>query len=118
MSPLLKEYYANKNRKMAFYIVENDKTNEEAPPEISVILGLDNPFIVEKKIKTPYGPKGYQEKNSPMRVSNNKEDKDIFNNVKQEDPAITNKRKSKIKCPQLPMQWESNIGKRIPTFLC
>ncbi len=119
MSPLLKEYYAKKNRTMAFYIVENDKVNEENPPEVSAIIGLDNFFASEKSMKTPYGPKDYQDKHPPMKLAN-KEDKDIFNNIKQEDPNPKNeyKRRPKIKCPSIPIQWDSNIGKRIPTFLC
>lgn len=90
MSPERKEYYARKQRRMAFYIVENDINNEENPPELAAVIGTE---------KLSLG----------SRVSIEHD-----NNSKKKHPMPSEKRYNNIQCPSLPMQWRNNLNVPVP----
>ena len=98
MSPELKKYYSTKQRRMAFYIVENELNNEETPPEVSAVIGRD--------IEMEAGIRVNREINSNTKKDINKEDK---NTIKKK--II---KKNGMHCPSLPTQWRNNFDIIIP----
>lgn len=115
MSPELKNYYSTKQRRMAFYIVENDLNNEENPPEIAAIIGLDKeleaafyaarrPPMEKPAMKT--GIKVNRDVNSTKIIKRNNKDKD----------SVVKKviKRNGIYCPSLPTQWRNNSDIIIP----
>lgn len=115
MSPELKNYYSTKQRRMAFYIVENDINNEENPPEIAAIIGLD------KELEAAF----YAARRPPLekpaihagiRINRdvNKKEK-ITNNKKDKEPVVKKiAKRNGMYCPSLPTQWRNNSDIIIP----
>lgn len=115
MSPELKNYYSTKQRRMAFYIVENDIKNEENPPEIAAIIGLD------KELEAAF----YAARRPPLekpairagiRINRdvNKKEK-ITNNKKEKEPVVKKiVKRNGMYCPSLPTQWRNNSDIIIP----
>jgi hypothetical protein len=89
MSPERKEYYNAKQRRMAFYIVENDIKNKESPPTVSAIIGLD------KKLQAPF-----LAARRPLA-----EKKQI---------KLPIKNKNGLLFPSMPKQWKNNLSIIIP----
>lgn len=113
MSPELKEYYRTKQRRMAFYIVENEIHNKENPPEISAIIGLD------KELEAAFyaARRPPLEKRAPMHAGMRINRRIVSNkNAKEEDKNKKTKiiKKNSIHCPSLPTQWRSNLDIIIP----
>ena len=115
MSPELKNYYSTKQRKMAFYIVENDLNNEENPPELSALIGLDREFRAafdtarrppSEKPAMQTGIVINRDTNSIKKITRNDRDKDsvIRRMIK----------KNSMYCPNLPTQWRNNTDITIP----
>lgn len=115
MSPELKNYYSTKQRKMAFYIIENDINNEENPPEIAAIIGLDKeleaafyaarrPPLEKPEMQT--GIRVNRDTNSTKRVT--RKDKEKGSIVKK---VI---KRNGMYCPNLPTQWRNNTDMIIP----
>lgn len=117
MSPEFKKYYTTKQRRMAFYIVENELNNEENPPEIAAIIGLD------KELEAAF----YAARRPPlekpamrtgMRInrdvnSNKKEEKE--HNKKEKEPIVKKiAKRNGMYCPSLPTQWKNNSDIVIP----
>jgi hypothetical protein len=116
MSPELKKYYSAKQRRMAFYIVENDINNEENPPEIAAIIGLD------KELEAAFyaarrPPIEIPEIDAGMRinrdVNSNKREK-INTNKDKESVVKKLTKKNGMYCPNLPTQWRNNSNIIIP----
>ncbi len=113
MSPELQNYYKTKQRRKAFYIVENEGVNKENPPEISAIIGLDKEleafYYADRKPK----PENNPVMNAGMRINrnihSNTKDKEDKEKLPQKDV-----RKNEIHCPNLPTQWRSNFNVVIP----
>lgn len=114
MSPELKDYYRTKQRKMAFYIVENDINNEETPPEISAVIGwdkeLESAFYAARRppLEKPVMKCGIRVNRDTNKVKIKKE---------KTDPEIVKKKITKrdgMHCPSLPTQWRSNLDIIIP----
>lgn len=111
MSPELQNYYRTKQRKMAFYIVENEGVNKETPPAISAIIGLD------KELEAHYyaARKPPMEKNPVMRTGMK-----INRNIVSRNKEPTDKtpkhllKKNSVHCPSMPTQWKSNLDFVIP----
>lgn len=117
MSPELKNYYSTKQRRMAFYIVENDLNNEENPPEIAAIIGLDKELEAAfyaarrppmEKPAMNAGIKVNRDVNSTKIKRNNNKDKDKDSVVKK---VI---KRNGMYCPSLPTQWRNNSDIIIP----
>ena len=115
MSPELKNYSSSKRRRMAFYIVENDLNNEENPPEMAAIIGLEKEleaaFYAARKpnLESPameVGIRVNRDVNSNKHRSNNRENKNIVR--KKID------KKNGIHCPNIPTQWINNFDIIIP----
>jgi hypothetical protein len=116
MSPTLKDYYHTKQRRMAFYIAENDLNNEENPPEISAVIGLDKELeaaFYAARRPTLTGKPGMS---AGIRVN-----RDITSNDKTKKEEKENEKKKKIvnkrngfHCPSLPTQWINNSDIIIP----
>lgn len=116
MSPELKNYYSTKQRRMAFYIVENDINNEENPPEIAAIIGLD------KELEAAF----YAARRPPLAkpavhagirinrdVNSNKKEK--ITNKKDKEPVVKKiAKRNGMYCPSLPTQWRNNSDIIIP----
>lgn len=110
MSPKLKEYYRTKQRRMAFYIVENELYNKENPPEVSAIIGLD------KELEAAfYAARRPPLEKSPSMSTGMKINRIITSNRNKEDKEKKeiNKRHG-IRCPSLPTQWKNNLDVIIP----
>lgn len=110
MSPELQNYYKTKQRRKAFYIVENEGVNKENPPEISAIIGLD------KELEAFYYADRKKQLEKPpaidagMRINRN-----IHSNKKNnEKKPVQSLRKNEIHCPNLPTQWRSTFNVVIP----
>ncbi|AUN97488.1 hypothetical protein DOM21_13995 [Bacteriovorax stolpii] len=115
MSPELKEYYRTKRRRMAFYIVENERNNKENPPEVSAIIGLD------KELEAVYyaARRPPLEKRAPMQLGMRINRSITSNKKEKEDKDKDNKNKkvqkrNGIHCPSMPTQWRSNLDTIIP----
>lgn len=115
MSPELKKYYSNKQRRMAFYIVENDINNEENPPEIAAIIGLD------KELEAAYYAARRPPMESPAMEAGIRVNRDTNSNQKKdskkEDKNTVKKKiekKNGMHCPSLPTQWINNFDIIIP----
>ena len=114
MSPERKEYYRTKQRKMAFYIVENDNNNEENPPTVSAIIGLD------KELETAFfAARRPPLENMPVMNTGMRINRDIISYKKEKAPV----KKQPIKptmnrngmhCPSMPTQWRNNLDVIIP----
>jgi hypothetical protein len=113
MSPNLKDYYHTKQRRMAFYIVENEINDEENPPEISALIGLD------KELESSFyaarrRPLEKPAMNAGIRVNRDTNSTKI---KKEKDEKEIVKKKAKrdgIHCPSLPTQWRNNLDIIIP----
>ncbi len=115
MSPELKNYYSTKQRRMAFYIVENDLNNEENPPEISAIIGLD------KELEAAFYAARRPPLEKPAMHTGMRVNRDITstNKVTKKDKEKGSVVKKVIKrngmyCPSLPTQWRNNSDIIIP----
>lgn len=115
MSPELKNYYSTKQRRMAFYIVENDLNNEENPPEISAIIGLD------KELEAAFYAARRPPLEKPAMRTGMRINRDITstNKVTKKDKEKGSVVKKVIKrngmyCPSLPTQWRNNSDIIIP----
>lgn len=110
MSPELQNYYQTKQRRKAFYIVENEGLNKENPPEISAIIGLDKEleafYYADRKKQLEKNPVF----NTGMRINRNIHS---YKREKQNVP-VQPVRKNEIHCPSLPTQWRSNFNIVIP----
>lgn len=106
MSPELKDYYRTKQRRMAFYIVENDINNKETPPDISAVIGRDielqAAFFAARRppLEKPAISAG-------MRVN-----RDIT--IKREIGKKNITKKNGMHCPSLPTQWKNSLDIIIP----
>ena len=114
MSPELKNYYRTKTRRMAFYIVENEINNEENPPEISAVIGLDkeleSAFYAARRppMEKPAMNAGIRVNRDTNSVKNKKEEKD------NKKPIQKNNKKDGFRCPSLPTQWRNHLDIIIP----
>lgn len=109
MSPELKNYYTAKQRRMAFYIVENEINNEETPPEVSAVIGLD------KELEAAF----YAARRPPLEKPAMKTGMRVNRNVtsiKQDKDPVVKKiaKRNGIYCPSLPTQWRNNSDIIIP----
>jgi hypothetical protein len=93
MSPERKEYYARKQRRMAFYIVENNVRNEETPPEMSAVIGTEKLSLGSRL--------------SIVR------DNEVTATIKKK-PIPAQKRYNQIHCPSLPTQWRNSVVPVVP----
>lgn len=116
MSSILKKKYLKRLFNQGFYINENDKNNKNTPPMSSMVMDIGNEVFVKIKKLSNLIPPDVIDKHVPMKTLN-KKDRDIFNNKKQDEPEIFKRKRSKIKCPTIPFEWNSNINKGIPTML-
>lgn len=113
MSPERTEYYRAKQRKMAFYIVENDNNNEENPPTVSAVIGLDKEleaaFFAARRPPLENVPA----MNTGMRINrsinSNKKEKERVK--KEKVPTV---KRNGIHCPSMPTQWRNNFDIIIP----
>ena len=110
MSPERTEYYREKQRKMAFYIVDNENNDEENPPTVSAIIGLDQELEVTylSSRRPPY------EKNPSMNTGITINRDIISHNKKlipENKPTIN---KNRIHCPSIPSLWRNNLDLIIP----
>ena len=115
MSPELKNYYSTKQRKMAFYIVENDLNNEENPPELSALIGLDSEFKAAfyAERRPPSEKPSMQTGIIVNRDTNSV--KKITRNEREKDSVIRRMiKKNSMYCPNLPTQWRNNTDITIP----
>jgi len=113
MSPNLKEHYRTKQRRQAFYIVENNINNEENPPEISAVIGLD------KELEAAFYAARRPPLEKPDMSAGIRVNRDItsINKIKKEDKETVKKnttKKNGIHCPSLPTQWRNNLDITIP----
>ena len=109
MSPELKNYYTAKQRRMAFYIVENEINNEETPPDVSAIIGLDKELEAAfYAARRPPLEKPAME--TGMRVNRN------VNSIKKDKDTVVKKvaKRNGMYCPSLPTQWRNNSDIIIP----
>lgn len=112
MSPERKEYYRTKQRRMAFYIVENESKNEENPPTVSAIIGLD------KELEAAFfaARRPPLEKQPPVKAGI-RVNRDIISNKNTKDKQPVKKptiNKDSLQCPSLPTQWINNLDIIIP----
>ncbi len=110
MSPERTEYYRAKQRRMAFYIVENENNNEENPPTVSAIIGLDKEleaaFLASRRPPLEKSPA----MNTGMRIN-----RDIISIKKEKEPVKTpTMKRNGIHCPSMPTQWRNNLDIIIP----
>ena len=109
MSPELKNYYSTKHRKLAFYIVENDLNNEENPPELSALIGLDS------HLKTDYFVSKRPTLEKPAMQTGIIVNRDINSTKKDKDSIVRRiSKKNGMYCPNLPTQWRNNADVIIP----
>ena len=115
MSPELKNYYSTKQRKMAFYIVENDLNNEENPPELSALIGLDKEFKAAF-YATRRPPSEKPAMHTGIIVNRDVNSiKKITRNENENGSVIRRMiKKNSIYCPNLPTQWRNNTDITIP----
>ena len=115
MSLELKNYYSKKQRKMAFYIVENDLNNKENPPELSALVGLESEFKIifypttRKPLEKPAMQTGIvinRDVNSNKEIAKIERDRNLI--VRR----VT--KKNSMYCPNLPTQWRNNSDVTIP----
>ena len=109
MSPELKNYYTAKQRRMAFYIVENEINNEETPPDVSAVIGLDKELEAAfYAARRPPLEKPAME--TGMRVNRN------VNSIKKDKDTVVKKvaKRNGMYCPSLPTQWRNNSDIIIP----
>lgn len=113
MSPKLKDYYTTKQRRLAFYIAENEVNNEENPPLISAIIGLDKE-LEESFYAARRQPVVKPTMNAGIRV--NRDTNSIKNKKESDEKEIVKKKAKKdgIRCPSLPTQWRNNLDIIIP----
>jgi hypothetical protein len=114
MSPELKDYYRTKTRRMAFYIVEHEINNEENPPEISAIIGLD------KELEDAF----YAARRPPMEkpamqagIRVNRDTHSVKIKKDKNDKETVKKKQTKrdgMHCPSLPTQWRNHLDIIIP----
>ncbi len=109
MSPERTEYYRAKQRRMAFYIVENENNNEENPPTVSAVIGLDKElegaFLASKRpiLDKPAMKTG-------MRIN-----RDVVSDKKEKETVkIPLMKKNGMHCPSVPTQWRNNLDIIIP----
>lgn len=100
MSPLLKKHYTSKQCRMAFYIVENEINNEENPPDISAVIGLDKELEV-----TFYASKKAPAEKPALKLGTNSNKVIVDRKVE---------RKEGMHCPSLPTQWRNHLDIIIP----
>lgn len=115
MSPELKNYYSTKQRRMAFYIVENDLNNEENPPEIAAIIGLD------KELEAAFyaarrPPMEKPAMNAGIKVNRDVNSTKIKRNKDKDKDSVVKKviKRNGMYCPSLPTQWRNNSDIIIP----
>lgn len=109
MSPELKNYYSNKQRRMAFYIVENELNNKENPPEISAIIGLD------KELEAAFYAARRPPLEKPAYHTGMKVNRDVTSTKKEKDPVVKKAlKRNGMYCPSLPTQWRNNSDIIIP----
>ena len=109
MSPELRDYYRTKQRKMAFYIVENELNNEETPPEVSAVIGLD------KELASAFYAARRPPMEKPAMECGIRVNRDTHS-VKKEKEIVKKKltKRDGMHCPSLPTQWRSNLDNYIP----
>ena len=115
MSPEMKNYYTTRQRNMAFYIVENDLNNEENPPELSALIGLDREFVAafDATIRPPLEKPAMQTGIIVNRDTNSA--KKITRNEREKDSVVRRMiKKNSMYCPNLPTQWRNNTDITIP----
>lgn len=111
MSPELKKHYTTKQRRMAFYIVENEIKNEENPPEIAAIIGLD------KELEAAFYAARRPPLEKPAMHTGIRINRDVNSTNKKEKKEPVMKKTMKrngIYCPSLPTQWRNNSDIVIP----
>lgn len=115
MSPELKNYYNTKQRRMAFYIVENDLDNEENPPVISAVIGLD------KELEAAFYAARRPPLEKPAMYTGMRVNRDITSTKKvtkkdKEKGSVVKKviKRNGMYCPSLPTQWRNNSDIIIP----
>ncbi len=117
MSPELKDYYSTKQRQMAFYIVENDLNNEENPPELSALMGLESEFknaFYAKRSSRPTMEKPAMQTGIVVNRDTNS-NKEIFRNESEKNSIVRRViKKNSMYCPNLPTQWRNNTDVTIP----
>lgn len=107
MSPELKNHYHVKQRRMAFYIVKNEINNEENPPEVSAIIGLD------KELEAAYyAARRLPFEKNPTLHAGMRVNRSITSNKRDSKKNII--RKNEIHCPNMPSKWKNNIDLVIP----
>ena len=89
-----REYYARKQRRMAFFIVENDIRNEDPPPVMSALIGKEGLCI-----------------NTRLSMFDGK--KEIEKWIKSHS-LPSEKRYEPLRFPSLPIQWRNNFIPIIP----
>jgi len=111
MSPERIEYYRAKERKMAFYIVENEKNNnEENPPTVSAVIGLD------RELEAAFYASRKPAEQKPAMETGMRVNRDITSIKKEKKPVkmpATGKRNG-MHCPSLPTQWRNSLDIIIP----
>lgn len=115
MTSILKKQYLKRLFNQGFYISENNKNNKNPPPSSSMVMDIGNEVFVKIKKLSNLIPPDLNDKNVPMKTLN-KRDRDIFNNKKQDEPENFRRKRSKIKCPTIPFEWNSNINKGFPAL--
>lgn len=109
MSPELKNYYTAKQRRMAFYIVENEINNEETPPEVSAVIGLD------KELEAAFYAARRPPLEKPAMKTGMRVNRNVTSIKKDKDPVVKKiAKRNGIYCPSLPTQWRNNSDIIIP----
>lgn len=109
MSPELKNYYTAKQRRMAFYIVENEINNEETPPEVSAVIGLD------KELEAAFYAARRPPLEKPAMKTGMRVNRNVHSIKKDKDPVVKKiAKRNGIYCPSLPTQWRNNSDIIIP----
>ncbi len=115
MSPELQNYYKAKQRRMAFYIVENEGVKKENPPEISAIIGLDKElealYYADRRPPIEKNPVMHTGMKIRRNINSNKKEKDDKDKEKVPKQIV---KKDRFHCPSLPTQWRSNLNIVIP----
>ncbi|MBC7427754.1 MAG: hypothetical protein H7336_04020 [Bacteriovorax sp.] len=110
MSPERTEYYRTKQRRIAFYIADNDNNNEENPPTVSAIIGLDKEleaaFFAARRPPLEKQPA----MKTGMRVN-----REIISDKREKKPVkLPTMNKNGMYCPNMPTQWKNNLDIIIP----
>lgn len=112
MSPERKEAYNTKRRKMAFYIVENEKLNEDVPPTVSSVIGLDKEL--EAAFFAARRPP-LEKHEKPAMEAGIVVNRQIISNKKEKKPVkVPTLQRNGLHCPTLPSQWKNNLDIRVP----